>query len=212
MGSSVRREEFLWSRAFLRSRLAAVLGVPPGSLVFGKGPKGKPYLEGRDLHFNLSHTEGWVVCSLALDPVGVDLEGSPDLRGMERLVRVADRFFSDLERGYLGSLPLEDRPMASVRIFTLKEAHAKALGMGLALSGRDFSVPLPLKRWGWDGEREYASLPGPVEGLWLAHVAPRTQGPRRYRWTQWEGCSFLDGSPASTTEILAGMEDARCPS
>lgn len=89
---------------------------------------GKPvYADRPDICFNLSHSGHYAVCLICNVPSGIDIEG-------DRTVpfRVADRFFSDRERQWIGES--EER---FFRIWTLKEAYSKAVGKGVALAVSD---------------------------------------------------------------------------
>jgi 4'-phosphopantetheinyl transferase len=71
--------EFLFGRSVLRHVIGVWLGVEPASLIFGYGPKGKPFLQfpsvAEALQFNLSHSHGRFVIALCEGrSVGVDIE------------------------------------------------------------------------------------------------------------------------------------------
>lgn len=131
------RREFILSRALLRTTLAARLHVSPEALRFERDSDGKPRLAApfAQWHFNLSHSRDWVALALsAAGPVGIDIESH---RRENDLAAIARRFFSAAENAALGpSLESDLRdPHWLARFFaiwTLKEAHAKALGCGLS--------------------------------------------------------------------------------
>lgn len=131
------RREFILSRALLRSTLATRLHVAPDALRFERDGDGKPQLiePFAQWHFNLSHSREWVALALSdAGPVGVDIE---DHRRANNLAAIARRFFSAAENAALGTLeesdPGDPRWLARFfAIWTLKEAHAKALGCGLS--------------------------------------------------------------------------------
>lgn len=120
-------------------------GIPPRDQRFTESPQGKPQLMGRtDLHFSLSHSGHWAVCTLSDDPVGVDVEAP------RCTARVAQRFFHPRE------LAVSD-PVSLTRVWTAKEAFLKALGLGLTVPLDSFLVRL-------DGdnaalEQAYSPLP-----------------------------------------------------
>lgn len=39
-----------------------------------RGDYGKPYFDGIDLHFNISHSKNYVICAISTKPVGIDIE------------------------------------------------------------------------------------------------------------------------------------------
>jgi 4'-phosphopantetheinyl transferase len=129
------RLEFVTARAFVRSLLSRYLGVSPQALAFESSEFGKPLLctppGAERLDFNVSHTAGLTVCALARSAwVGVDVEcvtREADTTG------IAERFFSAGELRALSGLSPERRLRRFYELWTLKEAYAKALGLGLSL-------------------------------------------------------------------------------
>lgn len=96
---------------------------------------GRPCIPGRaDVDFNLSHTNGLVVCALEIGTlahpprVGVDAETIPD--DAEHVKKLAARFFAEHELEYFRRAI--DPRAAFAEIFTAKEAYAKYVGDGLA--------------------------------------------------------------------------------
>ena len=93
------------------------------------GANGKPYFKGHaNLYFNLSHSGNFAVCIVAGIPCGIDIEGNRPFKPS-----VAKRFFSKTEYHWI-----YDTENVSVqterffRLWTLKEAYAKATGNGIA--------------------------------------------------------------------------------
>ena len=88
-------------------------------------------------NFNLSNSPGLVVCLISDGgEVGVDVE--PCERAGS-IVEVGPRMFSAKELEQFEALREEDRPRRALQLWTLKEAYAKARGMGLALPMKSFS-------------------------------------------------------------------------
>ncbi len=92
----------------------------------GYGENGKPFLpDFSGIHFNLSHCDRAVLCTVADVPVGCDVEGIPSLLDDQLL----DFCFSPVEREVIRSA---DRPTVEfVRLWTCKEALLKLHGIGL---------------------------------------------------------------------------------
>jgi 4'-phosphopantetheinyl transferase len=136
------RTRFICGRAALRLLLAEHLGVPAPAFRFALTPKGKPYLEGRPIDFNLAHSGEFVAVALSADTVGVDVEriGRPaDPLGFAR-----GRFAADEVRR------VEEAANTAVefaRIWTAKEAVIKAEGTGVGLGLDRFVVPASSDRW-----------------------------------------------------------------
>ena len=137
------RRQFLATRVLIRSVLSRYAAVDPAAWRFTTNAYGRPELAGSGvdpaLRFNLSNTEGVVVCVVsAHHDVGVDVE-TLDRRPM---LDVADRYFSRLEVAALRALPAEEQPDRFLEYWTLKESYIKARGMGLAIPLAQFSFDL----------------------------------------------------------------------
>jgi 4'-phosphopantetheinyl transferase len=124
------RRRYIVARASMRRILAEYLDASPAALVFRYGPHGKPELREGTLAFNLAHSHERAVLAVAADgPVGVDLEWRQNLRDADGIV---GRFFTAPEAVLYRELPVELRPHAFYRGWTVKEAYLKAIGKGLA--------------------------------------------------------------------------------
>ena len=90
---------------------------------------------------SLSHAGGLVAAAIADRPVGIDVE---PIRPLPRMDALAARYFSVGERDALSAMPPKEREAAFFRIFTKKEAYAKANGIPLAAAiGEDLSFLSP---------------------------------------------------------------------
>lgn len=93
-----------------------------------KGRYGKPMLEEHpEIHFNLSHGDGIAACIINDRECGIDCE-----RIREFSPNILKRVFSGQEQEFFGSVPDDEKNAAFFRIWTLKEAYIKAIGMGLS--------------------------------------------------------------------------------
>ena len=93
-------------------------------------PSGRPYIIGRkDLDFNVSHSDGLVVCALSVGDgrVGVDCEPVISTVPAERQKRFSEKYFSEKEK-----ILLESDPTCFSKIWTSKEAYLKRSGRGIA--------------------------------------------------------------------------------
>jgi phosphopantetheinyl transferase len=185
LGLESRRWEFLWSRLFVRHLLSLYTGKDMGILKWGTREKGKPFLEDSHLQFSLSHTRGLIACSVGPKTVGVDVEKIEDgSSARDRGQFLAGRFFSLTERDYLQSLPLELKNLAFFRIFTMKEAYAKAWGLGLSIPLNCLTVPLTGQEQSRQGSWEWFTR---IEGDYcLSNVFENpTHSTCEYRSFQW---------------------------
>ena len=87
---------------------------------------GKPYIEGLDVNFSISHSGTIALCAIADSPVGVDIE---KIREVD--LSVAKKHFAPDEHDYV----LEKLSLSRQRFFeiwTRKEAYVKMLGKGIS--------------------------------------------------------------------------------
>lgn len=140
------RALFAVTRAVLRLLLGEATKVPADKIVFAAGPFGKPCLAGSaGPHFNVSHSGSWALIGLSdTRPIGVDIEFMRKGGGELDLAR---SFFSDTEYGALENLENGMRHHSFYQIWTCKEAVLKALGVGIPVHLRDFSVELTKERY-----------------------------------------------------------------
>jgi 4'-phosphopantetheinyl transferase len=137
------RLSFLVSRGFLRTMLGQALGCEPGSLSFGEGPHGKPFLMGphadSGIEFNVSHSGDLVLYAVSRGrTLGVDVEWKKQDRELEKLAR---RFFAPGEaRRLLEDATPAERLDSFYRCWTRKEAYLKAKGTGLTTRLSSFEV------------------------------------------------------------------------
>ncbi len=97
-----------------------------------KGAYGKPEVPGNS--FNLSHTDGLVLCAVSTKPVGCDVE-----KIKSAPCKIAERFFCESEKKYLdesGSY----YDVAFFRMWTIKESYIKMTGEGIHLPMNAFEV------------------------------------------------------------------------
>lgn len=119
----------------VRTLRPADVPIPPVRQVT---PQGKPYFsENPTFQFSISHSRDWVVLAAANVPVGVDLEYC----GANR-PQIVRRYFHQAEQDFFFSLPDRAQTAAFYDMWVLKESAVKALGSGLHLPLRTFSVSL----------------------------------------------------------------------
>ncbi|SHM54662.1 4'-phosphopantetheinyl transferase family protein [Ruminococcus flavefaciens] len=93
-----------------------------------KNKMGKPSLAERpDIHYNLSHANGIVACIISDYECGIDCEGVREHRP-----NVIKRVFSDNEKAMYENAPDEEKDLLFFRLWTLKEAYVKAIGIGVS--------------------------------------------------------------------------------
>jgi 4'-phosphopantetheinyl transferase len=168
-----RAAEIRRSRPWARAVLAGYLGVDPLAVRFRRGRWGKPYLVGDALQFNLAHTGHQAVLAVSDRAVGIDVEpASRDLRS------VVHRCASERERRRLTDCSGAE----TVAVWTLKEAYAKALGLGHRLTfARVETVADPVPgRWSVRGDPARAidvrtDVPGHLVAVARSTTSPVTR-------------------------------------
>lgn len=122
-----RRREILMTRMLVRTSLSRYAVVEPTEWRFGMGERGRPFilhpLLSSGLDFNLTHTEGMILCLVAPQAdIGVDVEYLPRRNDA---TAIAKHYFAPQEQGGL--------PERFFDYWTLKEAYIKARGKGMSL-------------------------------------------------------------------------------
>lgn len=137
------RHTFLVTRALVRTVLSRYTSMTPEEIRFTKNRFGRPELAKEDnprVRFNISHTDGMVVCAVTLAAdVGIDVESS--LRNRMNLA-IAERFFAPDETKTLLGLPAARQAERFITYWTLKESFIKACGRGLSIPLSSFSFLL----------------------------------------------------------------------
>lgn len=164
-----QRRQRLCARAALRRILSTYLETHPAHLVIRAGVHGKPWVPG--LEFNCSHAPGLTLVAVSAQPVGVDIEPTDAVDGLEA---IRDRFVNDLDADGAEGTAVADL----LRLWVIKEACVKAIGAGLTVDPRELSVR-PAGPRGVDVRRGAAALQARVlaiAGGHVAAVAARTLG------------------------------------
>ncbi len=168
---SHERARGLLARSLLRGLLVEMTGAEPSCWMFETEPSGQPVARrgGGDSgpSIAISHSGGWVACAAsARGRVGIDIERHRPGRDIAGIAGLAfgggER--RDVERGGAA---------AFYRIWTQREALAKARGRGLAeaADGVDRAAGFPGDGAEWrriGGETWWLAQATPVEGLSLA--------------------------------------------
>ncbi|AUW45694.1 4'-phosphopantetheinyl transferase family protein [Rhizobium leguminosarum] len=152
------RASFIAGRYLLRQLLSLQTGISPGKVPLSPDRHGKLRLEGGDrLQFSLANTDGLVAVAAAsgCDHVGIDCERA-DIEIEEAAV---DSYCSAEERRWLMELPARERARTAIALWTLKESHLKALGVGLREDPRNIAFSwkdgIPVMVDGGDCDRRW---------------------------------------------------------
>lgn len=114
------------------------MNLSNNQLRFSNNPYGKPLLlNSKDIHFNLSHSGDWVVCSVDCFPVGIDVE---EIKPID--YDIAKRFFSKEEYHDLMKKNEDKKLTYFYKLWTLKESYIKAVGKGLSIDLSSFTFKI----------------------------------------------------------------------
>jgi 4'-phosphopantetheinyl transferase len=120
--------------------------VDPKDWRFAITDRGRPEVvkdSGPPLRFNLSNTQGLVICGVVREgEIGVDVE---PIR-TDAPLRLADHYFAPAEIAALRALPPPARSTRFFEYWTLKESYLKARGVGLGLALDRFAFSLDAGR------------------------------------------------------------------
>jgi phosphopantetheinyl transferase len=141
-------DAFLVSRALLRTVLGHLLGLPGRNVELRTSERGKPSLSPNaspPVHFNTSHSRTHAVIAVSrAGQLGVDVE---EVRSVDE--RVVRRSLSTEEYEGIATLQDDERIGAFLHLWTVKEACAKATGVGIGLGMRGVGATLDRSgRWG----------------------------------------------------------------
>jgi 4'-phosphopantetheinyl transferase len=179
------RHDFLVSHALVRFALSRHVDVHPAEWRFATNRFGRPEIAspaaGHGLRFSLSHTEGLIAVAVTRRrDVGIDVENAT----RNLAVGVVESVLTENEVRAACRLPDEQKRERFFALWTLKEAYAKARGMGVSLNFREISFDLdarpPIKvsvrsNADNDAERWHCELRRPTEGHFLAVVHDASQ-------------------------------------
>ncbi len=127
------RRIYLSAHVFVRAVLSRYTRILPELICFSYGIYGKPQLDLPDLNvqicYNLTHTHGMIGCVITQgNECGIDLEAKRTIQGMGAIM---SQLFSPDEINLLSNLDRGNRIRHFYYIWTLKEAYAKATGVGI---------------------------------------------------------------------------------
>lgn len=102
-------------------------GIDNRDIIIEKSDYGKPYCNAAmDIKFNLSHSGNCVVGVFDKNQVGIDVEVIGDKDNDD----IVKRFFSKHEQDYYTTC--EDKSRKFYKLWTIKEAYIKYLGLGMS--------------------------------------------------------------------------------
>ncbi|MGV4988784.1 4'-phosphopantetheinyl transferase family protein [Streptomyces sp. NRAIS4] len=171
------RRQYLVAHALVRRVLALESGIPEAEAVLWRSSRGRPFLRkpvdglprgGRELDFNLSHADGYNLLGVVRHHrIGVDVERLD--RGDRGYDVIVESFAPEEIAWVAEAAPGRDRDRRTLRLWTLKEAYAKARGLGLGLAFDSFAFTLGRDR----GVLAFRPPDGEPPGQWrFAELEP----------------------------------------
>ena len=119
------KEKSIIGEILLKDNLMKNYKINYVDLKFYVNEYGKPYIENKNIYFNISHSYDYVVSITADNPIGIDIEKIRDAS-----IKDINQFATDNEKKYI----LKDNNNIMKRlwsIYTLKEAYFKMKGTNL---------------------------------------------------------------------------------
>ncbi|MEJ6399796.1 4'-phosphopantetheinyl transferase family protein [Nicoliella lavandulae] len=121
--------------------LADWLGQTPATIasgvLFDHGPHGKPRLKSGAFEYNIANSYDKVVLAISKRPIGVDLE---KIRPYD--YHRINRAFRREEREYLAQFTGDEQTRATLKLWTIKEAVLKLVGMGIPGGVKSMQIDL----------------------------------------------------------------------
>lgn len=138
------RERFVRAHGYLRRRLGRFVRLAPKDVPLAAQDGGKPFVEGYDVSFNLSHSGSRAVVAMTRgSEVGIDLETVERFDRLEdELEGLARSCLTGEEQVALAALPSGRRVRRFLTYWTAKEARMKLTGEGMALEPHSIALKL----------------------------------------------------------------------
>ncbi len=92
---------------------------------------GKPFIEGSNLEFNISHTQKTVVCAFNLEKIGIDIEQIQNIEYKNFITIFSDEEMQKINKNDIYKF---------YEFWTKKESLSKAIGKGLTLPLKEINV------------------------------------------------------------------------
>ncbi len=138
------QQQFVIARALVRLALSHHFPIPAGAWRFERDCNRRPFIVAPEtsppIRFSVSHTQGLVACLITLSAeAAVDVE---KIEHHQDLAPVARHILSPAEQRTLSVLSGRNWTTSFFDHWTLKEAYAKARGLGLSLPLNDIGFEL----------------------------------------------------------------------
>lgn len=120
----------------IRSLLSEILSLSFNKLSLDINNYGKPYIKNvKGIHYNISHSSNWIVCAIANEKVGIDIEKIELID-----YSIFSTCLSTNEIECLYSQPTEKQLLLFYDLWTLKESFYKCIGEGFFIPLNSLSI------------------------------------------------------------------------
>ena len=158
------KRRFALCRAALRAVLCERLGCRKEQLRFGSNEFGKPFAllrgEMAPVSFNVSHSgDHGLIAYASQGWLGVDVEERVPRKNLEGLI---ESVLGESERAELAPADGNDRLHGFMKLWTIKEALVKAVGLGMSINMLDLEVPRAMRQGEKGGIFELPQTPGMI--------------------------------------------------
>ena len=96
---------------------------------------GKPYIQGVDICFNISHAGSWVLCGFSRKDIGIDIE-----KIQNASVGLIKKCFNGKEAAYILTGEAQEQANRFTEMWTRKESYVKYRGVGLGYGLKSFEI------------------------------------------------------------------------
>lgn len=133
------KKRSIYGDLMIRYLISKKLQIKNSKIKFASNKFGKPFIEGfGNIHFNISHSEHWVIGAVDSYPIGIDIER---MEYIENIDEISKRFFSNEEIKYIESQKsYSEKIKCFYKMWTLKESYLKSIGKGLTKRLSSFSL------------------------------------------------------------------------
>ena len=115
------KKRSVFGEMLAKQMLSERFNIAPESIVIMPDENGKPYADGLNVHFNISHSGELVICAVSDKPIGVDIEEIKNIKDT-----LIDYVCTADEKEYVSG-----NKERFFEIWTAKEAYFKCTGTGI---------------------------------------------------------------------------------